>query len=142
MTRPFALSNPYASPVLRGVASEQEDIVAHWEPYDVTLAANQEKIGDYVTIDADAPLWLIGIIVSAAAVTSINFKVRFSRSGLYFMSSSYVHAANLVSDASSPAPVMPPLFFDRGSRIGIDIMDLSGAPNTIQILFVGNKDRR
>jgi hypothetical protein len=41
-----------------------------------------------------------------------------------------------------PWPVSPGILFPGGGRIGIDINDLSAAPNTIQLTFRGVKRYR
>lgn len=129
--------NPYASPILNGLANpNQEAFFAY--VYDVVLTANQ-TVADQVPINADADFVLRGIVVNT--LTGV-FRVRFNRSGLYFLSSGFIHSSNLTSDAASPLPIIPEMIFVAGSRIGIDIVDLSGAGNTVQISFVGVKRTR
>jgi len=127
--------NPHASPVLNGLTA-QEPYFAY--VFDQVLTANQVVAGQ-VVINNDADFVLRGIV--ANTFTGI-FRVRFNRSGLYFLSSGYIHSSNLVSDAASPLPIIPEMLFVAGSRIGLDISDLSGATNTIQISFVGAKRLR
>lgn len=129
--------NPHASPILNGLATaNQEAFFAY--VYDQVLTANQSVSGQ-VVINADADFVLRGIVVNT--LTGI-FRVRFNRSGLYFLSSGYIHSNNLVSDAASPLPIIPEMLFVAGSRIGIDIVDLSGAGNTVQISFIGAKRKQ
>lgn len=125
--------NPFASRALNGTQSAAEDFFVY--TYDVILTANQ-ALTDQVNIDGDADFGLRGVAVN---VKTGVFKVRFNRSGIYFFSSSFIHSNNLESDAASPLPIIPEMVFAASSRIGIDITDLSGAGNTIQIAFIGAK---
>lgn len=126
--------NPFAAPVLNGVSDDLRFPYFVYV-YDVALTANQAK-SDQVQINADADFRLFGITLN---FNTGAFTVRFNRSGLYFLSNAPLHSANLTSDMASPTPVLPPLLFPAGSRIGLDLLDLSGAGNTIQIAFLGNK---
>lgn len=129
--------NPYASPILNGLESPNQEAYFAYV-FDQVLTANQSVSGQ-VVINADADFVLRGIVVNT--LTGI-FRVRFNRSGLYFLSSGFIHSNNLLSDAASPLPIIPEMLFVAGSRIGIDIVDLSGATNTVQISFVGAKRTR
>lgn len=128
--------NPHASPILNGLAATQEAYFAY--VFDQVLTANQ-SISGQVVINADADFVLRGIVVNS---NSGIFRARFNRSGLYFLSSGYIHSNNLASDAASPLPIVPEMLFVAGSRIGVDIIELSGAGNTVQISFVGAKRTR
>ena len=129
--------NPHASPILNGLtAPSQEAYFAY--VFDQVLTANQ-SISGQVVINADADFVLRGIVVNSNAGI---FRARFNRSGLYFLSSGYIHSNNLASDVASPLPILPEMVFVAGSRIGVDIIDMSGAGNTVQISFIGAKRTR
>ena len=124
--------NPLASPVLNGLP---EDDPTFYYTFDVTLSSGQ-SLSDQVQINADADFRLWGLVVS---LKGGEFLVRLNRSGLYFLSNGFIHSLNLVSDASSPVPISPPLVFAAGSRIGVDLVNQFAGSNTIQIVFVGQK---
>ena len=126
-------TNLYAPVALNGLQEENDPLFVY--VFDVVLTSLQ-SLSDMVTINADADFLLRAIAVNSK--TGI-FKARFNRSGLYFLSNSYIHSNNLESDAASPLPILPNMIFVAGSRIGIDIVDLSAAGNTIQIAFMGAK---
>ena len=67
------------------------------------------------------------------------FSIRFSDSQAFFLSDSEMWSANLSNDGSSPYTVFPEVPFPAGSRIGIDMTELSGLVNNIQLVFKGVK---
>lgn len=124
--------NPLASPVLNGLDLSNP---TYYYTYDVVLA-NGQSLSDQVPINADADFKSWGLVINQKTG---EFLVRFNRSGLYFLSNSYVHSLNLVSTMASPVPLSPPLTFAAGSRIGIDLVNQLAGSNTIQIVFIGQK---
>jgi hypothetical protein len=136
--------NSFAAPVLNGLSG-----LGQWFtprpgveprrydlPYNGSLLALEQKL-EVINIDNDLDWYLMGIVLTTA--TSNSFQIRISRAGVYYFSSGWIHALNLVSDAASPAPFIPPQKFERGSKLNLDIKDLSAAPNTIQLVFLGLK---
>ena len=105
-------------------------------PTNITLTGDQ-SLSTQQTIQRDADYVWRGIIINS--YTSQLFQVRFNINGWYFMSQGYVLAANLQSDPSAPYPLFPEMTIPAGGQIGIDITDLSGSTNTIQIVFRGVK---
>jgi len=101
--------NPYASPILNGLESPNQEAYFAYV-FDQVLTANQSVSGQ-VVINADADFVLRGIVVNT--LTGI-FQVRFNRSGLYFLSSGFIHSNNLLSDAASPLPIIPEMVFVAG----------------------------
>lgn len=104
-------------------------------PFDVTLTANQTLLTSQI-IERDADF--VWRAVVANSQTGI-YQVQFDINGWYKLSPSQILNANLQSDPSSPYPIFPELTIPAGGRIGILITDLSGAGNTIEILFRGIK---
>lgn len=105
-------------------------------PYDIVLTANQQLL-DSKPIERDADFVWRAIVIAAA--TSQLFKVQFDVNGRDRLSPSQILAANYQSDPSSPYALWPEWTVPAGGRIGIFITDLSGAGNTIEIVFRGCK---
>lgn len=105
--------------------------------YDVILSAGQ-RLEDAVKTETDSDFLLLGLILNA--YTSILFSLQFrDASGNYF-SSKPVLAANYAAQGPLPYTFQGwPRLFPPGSQIRVDIVELSGAQNTIQLSFVGIK---
>jgi hypothetical protein len=105
--------------------------------YDADLSANERR-EDAVKTETDSDFLLLGLILNS--FTSILFSLQFrDASGNYF-SSAPVLAANYA--AKGPVPYTfqgQPRVFPPGSQIRIDIVELSGADNSVQLSFVGIK---
>lgn len=100
---------------------------------DVTLTANQEKLGQGVFIEADSDFRLEAISGSATGAYQLRIQ---TPSGRYWPQT-YGNSANLVGSAGFPVPIEPPMVFPAGAKISIDIKDTSGAGNTVQLVFRG-----
>jgi len=107
---------------------------AAYYAYDKVLTANQELGNEGITIDADSDfMWL-----AVHGTQTGNYELRFRYSGnARYESNSRIRNANRVGTAQFPVPVFPRMLCPAGSRLGIDIKDLSGAGNTVQIVLVG-----
>jgi hypothetical protein len=137
-----SLYNPFAPPSYTGLndASPQGYVdVDFIYPYDVTLTANQFLRDQSIPTTNDADFEWRAIVISLATGT---FNVRFADSQGYYLSNGMIASANILGDASSPYPVFPGILIPAGGRIGVDIQDTSGAPNTIEILCRGVKRYR
>lgn len=127
------LVNPYAPPAYNGMNNNPPagyvDVEFEYV-YDVTLTANQFLRDQTLptTNDADFAWWAINVNAATGA-----FSVRFTDSQGYYLSNGQVLSANIQGDPSSPYPVFPEIIIPAGGRIGIDIQDLSGDSNTIEI---------
>lgn len=136
--------NLYAPPAINGLRQESgRDTYlakAFDYVYDVTLTANQSLRDQIVAIQQDADFALQAILL--ASYTG-SFQIRLSDSQGTYLSNGYLYSANFLS-GGVPAPfaVMPEQMFPAGGRIGIDITDVSGSSNTVQILFRGEKRYR
>lgn len=133
------LVNPFAPPAYNGLndASPERFVDVDFEYiYDVVLTASQILRDQTVSIvnDADFAWRAVNVNFHTGA-----FSVRFADSQGYYLSSGMILDANLQGDPSSPYPIFPEIVIPAGGRIGIDIADLSAAPNTIQIGFRGVK---
>ena len=131
--------NPYAPPSLNGIADPSPDGYIDMDfsyVYNVTLTANQELRDQTVPIMTDSEFFWCALIVTAATGT---FSVRFLNQAGYYLSNAFILSSNLSTSATDPWPVLPPEGFMPGSQIGIDILDTSGATNTVQLLFRGFK---
>lgn len=132
--------NPFATQALNGLnnaAPESYVDVDFTYVYDVVLTASQALQNQQVAIMTDSDFeWRAWLTASATG----QFSVRFSDSQGYQLSNSLLLNNSFSNGiASSPSPVVPGLIFPAGSRIGIDITDLSGSGNTIELWFRGVK---
>lgn len=129
------LLNPMAPPVYGGLITPDGDVDFTY-PYDITLTGNQ-ALSDTIKTNTDADFQMTSILVNV--YTSIQFSFRLNVNGVYYLSSGQILAGNLVSDPSAPPPVLGKFIIPRGADLNIDITDLSGAGNTIELLFRGMK---
>jgi hypothetical protein len=129
------MNNPYAPPVYNGLDAPKgpQDFTY---VYDGVIPANS-LINDQVSTQLDADFRWMAVVVNT--YTSINFTVRFSINGLYYLSSTLLQAAAYSSDPSAPWPIIGNLIVPAGARITVDLQDYSGAQNTVEILFRGMK---
>jgi len=135
--------NPYAPPAYNGLSGEYPNgfmDVDHSYIYQVVLAANQMLRDQQQPIDTDSDFVLRAVQLTAN--TGV-FAVRFSDSQGYYLSNGLLRSAIfLVGTVAVPYAVFPELVLPSGGRIGIDIQDLSGAPNTVELTFRGVKRYR
>jgi hypothetical protein len=135
--------NPFAPPAYNGLVGGYPvgyvDVDFTYV-YDVALTANQALRDQSVPIMSDADFEWRALVLAAATGA---FSIRFSDSQGYYLSNGFLLSNNfLVATVPIPWPVSPGILFPGGGRIGIDINDLSAAPNTIQLTFRGVKRYR
>ncbi len=135
--------NPFASAAYNGLPNGAPP---NWQDvgfdyvYDIVLTANQTLLNQTVPIQPDADfLWRATSIGIATGAFSIKY---YDSQGYALSNAPRINNSFNVGLISTPAPRFPELIFPAGSRIGIDITDLSGAGNTIQIVFLGPKRYR
>ncbi len=107
-------------------------------PFDLVLTANESLTNEGIRTDTDSDFILLGLIINS--FTSILFSLQFKDSSGNYFSSGPLLAANYAAQGPDPF-VFPgrPRIFGPGSSLGINISELSGAQNTIQLVFVGEK---
>jgi hypothetical protein len=136
-------ANPFAPAAYNGVVQRQEEPyldVDFTYVYDVVLALNQLLVDQVVPIMNDSDFVWRALILSASTGA---FRIRFSDAQGYYFSNGYLLSGNfLVGLIPVPWVINPEAQFPAGGRIGVDIQDLTGAQNTIQLLFRGVKRYR
>lgn len=132
-------NNPYANAAANGIGQGATPInyrdIAFTYTYDQTLTANQ-RLRDQQAINNDSDFAWRALVLNS---NTGAFSVRFSDSDWYNLSSDLVVSANLQADPASPSTVYPETIIPAGGIIGVELLDLSGAENTIQLLFLGVK---
>jgi len=132
--------NPYAYPALNGMNLPPGQAVVPVDfgyPYDVTLTALQSLNDEAVAIHTDSDFSLRAIRVASATGA---FRIRLNDSQGYYLSSGKLYSGNFMTGGVPfPFPLGVQFTFPAASRIGIEIEDLSGAQNVIEILFEGAK---
>lgn len=136
------LPNPMAPPVYSGIpdgAPPGYVDIAFDYTYDRVLTALQALTNETISINQDADFEWRGTVINFATGA---FLVRFYDSQGFALSNGLIASANIVGDAASPSPMLPPIMIPAGGRISLDIVDISNAGNTIQIVFRGVKRYR
>ena len=128
--------NPMAPPVYGGLMTPDGDTMYDY-PHDAVLVAGTTPDNGIVKTDTDADFHMCAIIVNQ--YTDIRFSILVNINGVYYMSESAVLAGNLVSDPAAPMPVLGKFIIPRGANINVQLVNLSGAENTVQLLFRGMK---
>jgi thioredoxin reductase len=135
-------ANPFAPPMDNGLNDASPlnyTDVDFTYPYDVVLTANQFLRDQSVSTTNDADFAARAIVI---AYSTGSFNLRIADSQGYYLSNGMIVSANIQGDAASPYPLFPEILIPAGGRIGIDIQDTSGNPNTIELLFRGVKRYR
>ena len=135
--------NPNATQVLNGLSPEFPlgfiDVSFDYV-YDVALTPLQQLRDQSVPVHTDSDFVLRAVVLSQATGP---FSIRFNDSQGYYLGSGFMLSANFLSGTVPyPYPIFPEMLFPAGSRIGIEINDLSAAPNTVQLLLRGAKRYR
>jgi hypothetical protein len=139
-TRYYETRNPHAPPAYQGLVGVPERATGPCPRsfsyvFDQVLTANQ-AINTFKVMDNEADFIWWGTWVSRSTGA---FTVRFADANLRYQSDAQLVSAGLSFDPAAPYPTFPQIIIPAGGRIGIDITDISGAPNTIQIVFMGAK---
>jgi len=129
------MRNPLSPVAAQGVPIPEDGYmdVAYSYPFNFSLTANQLSLGNPVSIQTDADFAFRGLIFVSDGV----FQVRLYDGQQYQLSAGFISSLCLPNTAGDPFPFVPEVFYPAGSRITIDIQDLSGDANTGQLLFVG-----
>lgn len=128
--------NPIAPPAVQGIDNSAPegffDLPFNYT-YDQTLTANQVLNNEVVSIFTEADFAWRGLIFSATGL----FSVQFQDGQGYYLSAGQMFSTNMPNVPGDPWPVFPEVPYPAGGRIYINITDLSGEENVIQLLFVG-----
>lgn len=100
------------------------------------LLASTTLAGQTVQIQTDSDFELRAWYISTA--TGL-FQIRLGDATGYQFSSGFIISPGISTDPANPTVFSPQHPFPAGSRIMIDIQELSGSDNTIQIVFKGVK---
>ena len=136
--------NQYSPLSLAGVQTPPPAVVGYedrpydyvYEPPNGQLSANQFLNPDTLSIYPDADFLAFGYYISFA---SGLFQVQFIDSTGYELSSGMMRSTAISTVASDPTVFSPAHPFPAGGQIKVIIQDLSGATNTIQLVFKGVK---
>lgn len=128
-----------AQPPPQKLGYEDRPFTYLYVPPNGQLTANQELTAQTVQIQTDSDFELRAWYILEATG---SFQIRIGDAVGYQFSSGLMLSAGISTDPSNPTVFSPQHPFPAGSRILIDIQDLSGAPNNIQIGFVGVKRYR
>lgn len=131
--------NVFSPPAYIGVSGQQGDFIVSdfTYPYNVTLNANEIRTNDGVLIYTDADFAITALILSQFTG---SFSVQFADASGYQLSTGYLYYTTFLQGGIPvPFPFMPAVLIPAGGRIGVNIQDLSGATNAIQICFRGFK---
>lgn len=99
-----------------------------------TLTANQALHDVSVNIDRDSDFCLTGINGSSDGPYTLNFRLPSGR----FVSNAQVLDTDIIGTPNQPTAIGPPPMYRAGS-VGpqLDLTDISGASNSIIIVFSG-----
>lgn len=110
-----------------------------YSPPNGQLTANQTIGNDIVSIDSDADFILRGWYISQYTGA---FQIQLTDANGYQLSSGQINSGALSRSSSDPTVFSPEHPFPASGRIMINITDLSGATNALQIVFKGVKRYR
>lgn len=99
----------------------------------VVIAANGQVNSATVQILDRSFRWMLLTGTSTGAYT---LQVKDSRNKRPF-SNQQVRNVNFVGTAQNPFPLLTPFVFERRGSILVDFTDVSGAPNTVFLDFIG-----
>lgn len=116
-------------------ANAQEYQEASAQVLSLVLAANAISEDNQILLDQSGDFILEEIVASSTGVFGIKIKLPSGR----YLPNTYGRSTNIVGTAVFPVPVTPPVRYIGGSRIAVDVKDLSGAQNTIELMLKGRR---
>jgi hypothetical protein len=107
-------------------------------PFDIVLQSGDNLPNEGIRTDTDSDFILLGMSINT--FDSILFTLQLKDSNGNYFSSAPVFAANYAGQGSA-SYIFPgrPRIFPPNSSLGVGIKNLSGAQNTVQLLFRGEK---
>lgn len=99
----------------------------------VVLQANEDRIGVVLPIEKELDFTVFSLFGNSTGDYELNFQLP---SGRMFCSSK-TGKDHLVGTATFPVSIGVPQMYQGGSGISVDLKDLSGAQNTVTLLFKG-----
>jgi len=136
--------NEYAPSFFQGIPVAPPDQIGYeprpysyvYNPPNNQLNANQ-SIADSLSIETDSDFLLFGWYIS---LYTGAFQIQLADSSGYNLQSGLVNSGALSQSSSDPTVFSPAHPFPAGGQIKIiQIQDLSGETNPLQIVFVGEK---
>lgn len=130
------MRNPLAPPAMQGIdpsAPPRYIDVPFNYVYNVTLDANESLPDQVVSIFTEADFAWRGLVFTSSGL----FSVRFQDGQGYWLSTGLIYSSNMPNTAGDPFPQFPEVLYPAGGRILLDITELSGEENEIQLLFIG-----
>jgi hypothetical protein len=134
--------NPFAPSYFQGVETppglsfDPRPFTYMYNPPNNELTSDQQIVGDTVSIDVDSDFLLMAWYIS---LFTGEFQIQLIDSSGYQLQSGYINSGALSQSSSNPTVFSPFHPFPAGGRIQINIQDLSGTTNPLQIAFVGEK---
>lgn len=104
------------------------------EVFDLVMTANQIQTDLAQSFPRDSSFLWTGLAGSSTS----TYKLQIQLPDGTLLTSAQVKNANIVGTAQFPVPIFPAVQVPAGGQIKIPIItDLSGAGNTIQLVFLG-----
>jgi hypothetical protein len=102
--------------------------------YQVALTANQRLQNQNIPIDPDSDFLLTGIHGTSTGRFTVNLRLPSGRS----LSNVAMSDLNLIGTANQPTAIGPaPVYVAGGIGPALELLDTSGAGNTLEICFSG-----
>ena len=136
--------NQYAPSFFMGVETPDPSQVGYeprpftyiYDPPGNQLTALQELTNDSVQIDVDSDFRLFAWYIS---LFTGEFEIQLADSTGYYLMSGFMNSGAISQSSAIPTIFSPAHPFPAGGKILININDLSGETNPLQIAFVGEK---
>jgi hypothetical protein len=105
-----------------------------WYVFQKVLTSGQALTGLALPIENDSDFLLTGIHGTSTGAFTVNFRLPGGRT----FCNAQIHSANLLGTPNQPTPIGPTAIYRGGSNGPVlDITDVSGAGNTLEIVFSG-----
>jgi hypothetical protein len=102
--------------------------------FQIVLTANQKLNAQKVPIDPDSDFLLRGIHGTSTGSYTVNMRLPRGNN----LANAQLQNTNFVGTAQQPAPIGPsPVYIANGIGPSLDLIDTSGASNTLEIVFSG-----